>query len=40
MLSGFEARGKWDAWEARKGMSQEDAAAEYCEIVKDAFGDE
>ena len=21
MLSGFEAKGKWDAWEAKKGMS-------------------
>ena len=21
LLSGFEARGKWDAWEAKKGMS-------------------
>ena len=21
MMSGFEARGKWDAWEAKKGMS-------------------
>lgn len=26
MLSGFEARGKWDAWEAKKGLSSEDAA--------------
>jgi diazepam-binding inhibitor (GABA receptor modulating acyl-CoA-binding protein) len=25
LLSGFEARGKWDAWEAKKGMSQDDA---------------
>ena len=38
-MSGFEARGKWDAWEARKGMSQEDAAVEYTEIVKECFGD-
>lgn len=21
LLSGFEARGKWDAWESKKGMS-------------------
>ena len=25
MLSGFEARGKWDAWEAQKGKTQEEA---------------
>ena len=25
MMSGFEARGKWDAWEAQKGKSQEEA---------------
>jgi diazepam-binding inhibitor (GABA receptor modulating acyl-CoA-binding protein) len=25
LLAGFEARGKWDAWEAKKGMSQDDA---------------
>ena len=28
-MSGFEARGKWDAWEAKKGMSKEDAAQAY-----------
>ena len=39
MMSGFEARGKWDAWNSKKGMSQEDAAAEYCQLVAEAFGD-
>ena len=33
MLSGFEARGKWDAWEAEKGKSQEEAMQEYVELV-------
>ena len=29
LMSGFEARGKWDAWEAKKGMSQDDAKQAY-----------
>ena len=33
LLSGFEARGKWDAWEAKKGMSQEDAKQAYVDFV-------
>ena len=33
MLSGFEARGKWDAWEAKKGMSQDDAKQAYVDFV-------
>lgn len=33
MLSGFEARGKWDAWEAKKGMSQDDAKQAYIDFV-------
>ena len=39
MMSGFEARGKWDAWEANKGMSQEDAAAAYVTLVKELLGE-
>ena len=35
----MEARGKWDAWNSKKGMSQEDAAAEYVNLVKECFGD-
>ena len=33
MLAGFEARGKWDAWEAKKGMSQDDAKQAYVDFV-------
>ena len=32
MMSGFEARGKWDAWESKKGMSQDDAKAAYIDF--------
>ena len=39
MMSGPEARGKWDAWEAKKGMSQEDAQAAYVELVKGILGE-
>ena len=39
IMSGFEARGKWDAWEAKKGMSQEDAAKEYVTLVKGILGE-
>ena len=39
MMSGFEARGKWDAWEAKKGLSKEDAAAEYVKLVKGILGE-
>ena len=35
MMSGFEARGKWDNWEAQKGMSQEDARAAYIALVNE-----
>ena len=38
-MSGFEARGKWDAWEAKKGMSQEDAQAAYVDLVKGILGE-
>ncbi len=34
IMSGLEAGGKWDAWEAKKGLDQEDAAAQYVELVK------
>jgi len=33
LLSGFEARGKWDAWESKKGMSQDDAKQAYIDFV-------
>ena len=33
MLSGFEAKGKWEAWEAKKGMSSDDAKAAYVDFV-------
>ena len=39
MLSGFEARGKWDAWEANKGKSQEEAAQEYVDLAKSLLGE-
>jgi diazepam-binding inhibitor (GABA receptor modulating acyl-CoA-binding protein) len=33
LMSGFEARGKWDAWESKKGMSQDDAKQAYVDFV-------
>ena len=39
ILSGFEARGKWDAWESMKGKTQEEAAAEYVALVKGYLGE-
>ena len=30
-----EARAKWDAYEARKGMSQDDAKAAYVKLVEE-----
>ena len=39
MLSGFEAKGKWDAWEAQKGKSQEEAVEEYVAAVKGILGE-
>lgn len=30
----FEAKAKWNAWESRKGMSQEEAKAKYVEKVE------
>jgi len=30
----MEARAKWDAWNARKGLSQETARAEYVALVQ------
>ena len=39
MMSGPEARGKWDAWEAKKGMSTEDAQAAYVDLVKGILGE-
>lgn len=40
MMSGFEAREKWNAWTADKGMSQEDAANKYIEKVEDVIDKE
>ena len=34
IMSGFEARGKWDAWDAKKGMSQDDAKQAYMDFCK------
>ena len=34
MMSGLEAGQKWDAWEAQKGKTQDEAMAEYVEYVK------
>ena len=34
MMSGLEAGQKWDAWEAQKGKTQEEAMQEYVEFVK------
>ena len=39
LLSGFEARGKWDSWEANKGMSKEDAEAAYVAFCKELMGE-
>ena len=39
MLSGFETKAKWDAWEAQKGKTQEEAAAEYVALVKTMLGE-
>ena len=39
LLSGFEARGKWDAWESKKGLSQDDAKAQYVAAVKTILGE-
>ena len=33
IMSGFEARGKWDAWEAKKGLSQDEAKKQYVDFV-------
>ena len=29
----FKGKAKWDAWEAKKGLSQEEAQREYIELV-------
>ena len=39
LMSGMEARGKWDSWEAKKGMSSEDAMAAYIELAKKHLGE-
>ena len=39
ILSGFEARGKWDAWEKNKEMPQEEAQAQYVALVKALLGE-
>lgn len=30
----FKGKAKWDAWSAKKGLSQEDAQKQYIELVK------
>ncbi|XP_030013030.1 acyl-CoA-binding protein-like [Sphaeramia orbicularis] len=30
----FTGRGKWDAWNARKGLSQDEAMVSYIELVE------
>ena len=39
IMSGFEAQGKWDAWEAQKGKPQDEAQAEYVAFVKELLGE-
>ena len=34
MVMSFTANPKWDAWNSKKGMSQEDAQEAYVELVK------
>lgn len=34
MLSGLEARGKWNAWNSRRGMEKTDAMKEYIRVVE------
>ena len=31
----FKGKAKWDAWEAKKGMSQDDAKNAYIDLVKE-----
>uniref|UniRef100_A0A667WP16 ACB domain-containing protein n=1 Tax=Myripristis murdjan TaxID=586833 RepID=A0A667WP16_9TELE len=31
----FKGRGKWDAWNAKKGLSQEEAMASYISFVEE-----
>jgi diazepam-binding inhibitor (GABA receptor modulating acyl-CoA-binding protein) len=31
----FKGKAKWDAWDAKKGMSVEDARAAYVELLVD-----
>ena len=31
------AKGKWDAWEAQKGKSKEDAEKEYIELIEEVL---
>ena len=35
----LEAKAKWQAWEDKKGTSQEDAQAAYIELVKGLLGE-
>ncbi|CAI9573207.1 unnamed protein product [Staurois parvus] len=34
----FKGKAKWDAWESKKGISQEDARAQYIQLVKELKG--
>ncbi|XP_072273960.1 acyl-CoA-binding protein [Pyxicephalus adspersus] len=31
----FKGKAKWDAWDSKKGISQEDARAQYIKLVDD-----
>ncbi|XP_056389980.1 acyl-CoA-binding protein [Hyla sarda] len=31
----FKGKAKWDAWSAKKGVSQEDARVQYIKVVED-----
>ena len=39
IMSGFEARGKWYAWDAKKGMEIDDAKQAYIDLCKPFLSD-
>ncbi|KAM4698304.1 acyl-CoA-binding protein [Rhinophrynus dorsalis] len=34
----FKGKAKWDAWEKKKGISQEEARAQYIKLVEELKG--
>lgn len=34
----LKGKAKWDAWNSRKGMSQDDAKSKYVDLVKTLVG--